>query len=87
MCVDGFSDQLGALVCDLLGQVVAHVGAGFIEHGLLLGGDARRSFLVTEPCSRCPVDGPVLYVNLTQDHCDGLIRDHLGEEVVAQASS
>ncbi len=28
-----------------------------------------------------------LYVNLTQDHCDGLIRDHLGEEVVAQASS
>ncbi|GLC11008.1 hypothetical protein [Mycobacterium kiyosense] len=30
---------------------------------------------------------PSLYVNLTQDHCDGLIRDHLGEEVVAQASS
>ncbi|WP_264916968.1 hypothetical protein, partial [Mycobacterium kiyosense] len=29
----------------------------------------------------------ILYVNLTQDHCDGLIRDHLGEEVVAQASS
>ncbi|WP_264891148.1 hypothetical protein, partial [Mycobacterium kiyosense] len=31
--------------------------------------------------------GVALYVNLTQDHCDGLIRDHLGEEVVAQASS
>ncbi|WP_236984652.1 Clp protease/crotonase-like domain-containing protein [Mycobacterium kiyosense] len=42
---------------------------------------------LNRPAQLNAINSALLYVNLTQDHCDGLIRDHLGEEVVAQASS